>query len=48
MLLFGIGILHVEVTQQPVVNKVTMFSLRYMMNDYMVHMVHRIYNNIMH
>ena len=25
-----------------VVNKVTMFSLRYMMNDYMVHMVHRI------
>ena len=31
-----------------VVNKVTMFSLRYMMNDYMVHMVHRIYNNIMH
>ena len=31
-----------------VVNKVSMFSLRYMMNDYMVHMVHRIYNNIMH
>ena len=25
-----------------VVNKVTMFSLRYMMNDYKVHMVHRI------